>query len=121
MPPYPTIEAEVTFLTTEEGGRKRMPVWLGYMPHLVVQPPHIRIATYVNGVGAEDYLGVVFLAGPEPFVSGQPFSVKLGLAYYPEVNYSELQEGATFTIREGGRIVGFGKVLGGLPFPASSG
>lgn len=119
--PYPTVEAEVTFLSTEDGGRNCMPVWLGYKPHLVVQSPDVRVAMYVKGVSAEDYLGVIFLAGPEPFVAGQTFSVKLGLGYHPEVNYIALQEGATFTIREGGRIVGYGKVLQGISIPVNCG
>ncbi len=31
--------------------------------------------------------------------------------YYPRVDYSALQTGVTFTVREGGRIVGHGVVV----------
>jgi len=33
------------------------------------------------------------------------------LVYFPEVSYSHVEEGATFTIREGSRVVGHGVVL----------
>ncbi len=35
----------------------------------------------------------------------------LRLMYYPRVDYSTLQTGVTFTVREGGRIVGHGVVV----------
>jgi len=35
----------------------------------------------------------------------------MDLMYYPASTYEELQPGATFTIREGAKVVGYGKVL----------
>ena len=35
----------------------------------------------------------------------------LELMYHPDLPYSDVQPGATFTVREGGRIVGHGVVL----------
>lgn len=39
------------------------------------------------------------------------FIVTMGLVYYPVVDYSALVQGAVFTIREGPRIVGHGRVV----------
>ena len=115
MTNQPTIEAEVTFLSPEAGGRSPPDLSAaGYKPHLVVQPPEVRSAIIVDDYGVEPYLGVVFLTGPAQTTAGQPNRVTLLLGYYPEVDYSALRDGATFTIREGGKIVGFGRVLRGL-------
>jgi hypothetical protein len=108
------VEAEVTFLTREEGGRVKMPDLSAgrYMPHLVVQPPDIRKVVMTEGnIGNEDYLGVAFISGPPQYTAGQPGRFTCELLYYPEVRYEALQEGATFTVREGAKIVGFGKVI----------
>lgn len=115
MTTTPTIEAEVTFLSPEAGGRSRPPNLSagGYMPHLVVQPPDVREAKCEGGVCTESYLGVVFLSGPAQFVAGQSSRVTMQLGYHPAVDYGALRDGATFTIREGGKIVGFGRVLRG--------
>ena len=115
MTTRPTIEAEVTFLSPDAGGRARPPDLsaAGYKPHLVVQPPDVRTAVSEGGFGVEPYLGVVFLSGPAQPTAGQPSRVTLLLGYYPEVDYRALRGGATFTVREGGKVVGFGKVLRG--------
>ncbi|MBA4148962.1 MAG: hypothetical protein H0X66_12670 [Verrucomicrobia bacterium] len=89
----------MTFLTKAEGGRDRPPVLTTpklYRPHLVV--------------GGGEYLGVIFLAAPEFIEPQQSFVATLGLAYHPQVDYSALVPGAEFTVREGARIVGRGRV-----------
>ncbi len=63
----------------------------------------------------ENYMGVSFLPRLESVSPGEPFTAELALMYYPNVDYSELVPGATFTIREGGKIVGTGKVLARKP------
>lgn len=101
----------MTFLPLDEGGRQHLPgppFTSQYRPHLVVQSPDIRQAD-----GNEDYLGVCFLDGPSEYSAGQADLFILGLMY-PEVDYSALCEGATFTVREGLVIVGFGKVMSRL-------
>ncbi len=82
-----------------------------YMPHVVVEPPDVRIvAKDSRGYGTDDYLGVRFVAGPIEVRPNQQVSCSLKLMYFPHVNYDSLQVGATFTIREGGKVVGFGVV-----------
>lgn len=113
MSEKPILEVEATFLTIEQGGRKLMPD-LGagrYMPHLVVQPPEVRTAVVEGNVGVEDYLGVAFIAGPMPVVAGQPALFTIESMYHPSVSYESLDVGATFTIREGARVIGYGTVL----------
>ncbi len=109
----PIIEVEATFLASEQGGRQLMPD-LGagrYMPHLVVQPPGVRTAVVEGNHGVEDYLGIAFVAGPEPVIAGRSGHFTIELLYHPSVNYEPLQEGTTFTIREGGHVVGYGTVV----------
>lgn len=115
MSESPTILVEVTFLLPEEGGRSRPPSLLsGYGPHLVVQIPDVRQAAVVGNVLTEAYLGVYFMPQPGETIAGQPLWCILALVYHPGVDYSTLQNGATFTIREGPHVVGFGTVLEGL-------
>lgn len=113
MTTQPTIEVEVTFLSTEAGGRAHPPDLLAtcYKPHLVVQSPDVREAVYEGVFRVEPYLGVVFISGPAQPTAGQSSRVTLLLGYYPNVDYGALRDGATFTVREGGKVVGFGKVL----------
>jgi hypothetical protein len=42
---------------------------------------------------------------------GDSAEVSLALMYFPDDAYDEVQPGATFTLREGPLIVGFGVVL----------
>ena len=58
-----------------------------------------------------EYLGVWFTSGPGDHAPGAPFRCVLALMYYPQVDYAALQSGATFTIRDGPQVVGFGTVL----------
>ena len=63
-----------------------------------------------KGVGTEDYLGVVFVAQDGPLQYEKELLAEVETVY-SGINYSSLKTGATFTIREGGSIVGNGKVL----------
>ena len=58
----PKVQADVTFLTTEDGGRQTAPnLCHEYRPHIVVQSPEVRQAQVdESGVGCEAYLGVCF-------------------------------------------------------------
>jgi translation elongation factor EF-Tu-like GTPase len=108
------IAAKVTFLTTEQGGRKH-PAWNSrkYRPHVVVGDPTRRQAeTAEDGrTLTESYLGVCFDGDGEEMQQGTEHEVSLLLAYYPAVEYENLVQGATFTLREGGKIVGYGEVV----------
>src|SRR5215207_11461796 len=107
-------EAEVTFLPSSEGGRETPPmlVWGSgsYRPHVVVGDPKQRRAVTAGNRIQETYLGVVFLSGPEAVAFSEPIWVEMGLLYYPNPMYDTLIPGATFTIREGPKVVGFGEV-----------
>lgn len=107
------IEAEVTFLHESEGGRKEPPSHLsggGYRPHLVVGDPNQRRAITIGNEIQETYLGVAFLSGPEKVEPGESFIAELVLMYWPHPMYDSLVPGATFTIREGAQVVGYGQV-----------
>jgi len=92
----PYVIAEVTFLPPQKGGRKSMP-FAGYMPHVVVECE-------------DDFLGVRFADNPSEHF-GVPAKVRLILMYYPHVNYSKLKKDIAFSIKEGGRTVGSGRVI----------
>jgi translation elongation factor EF-Tu-like GTPase len=107
------IEAEVTFLPESEGGRKEPPPHLsggGYRPHLVVGDPKQRRAIAIGNEIQETYLGVAFLSGPEKVEPGESFMAELVLMYWPHPVYDSLVPGATFTVREGAKVVGYGQV-----------
>ena len=108
------IQAKVTFLTEDEGGRKS-PAWNfdKYRPHVVVGDPDQREALVAEDgrTAAETYLGVCFDGDGKEMLPGKQYEVSLVLMYFGTVEYEELVSGATFTIREGHRIVGFGEVL----------
>lgn len=114
-PARPIITADVVFLRAEEGGRSLPPVFDGqhtYRPHIVIQGRDVRrSATDADGVNRERYQGVAFLEGPSPYAPGHAGQFALELMYYPDLPYSDVQPGATFTAREGGKIVGHGVVL----------
>ena len=105
------ILAEVVFFPPP-AGRSRLPKDLGsgfYMPHLVVGPfDPTQLAR-----PEDDYLGIVFLSGPDDLEADKPVEVQLGLLY-DQVDYSRLIPSAEFTIREGGKTVGKGRVTKGL-------
>lgn len=102
----PVIMAEITFLRTDEGGRRTMPtldIPARYMPHIVIQDRDVRQAIIGrDGVLREDYQGVAFLNGPPNFSLGDTGKFQLLLMNYPKALYADVQPGATFTIREGG-------------------
>jgi len=57
----------------------------------------------------ENYLGMVFISQDEPLEEKE---IKATVSKtYPDINYSTLMPGTTFTIREGTKIVGNGCVL----------
>ncbi len=109
----PVVNAKVTFLRTEAGGRRTAPdLCCGrYMPHIVVQPPDVRSAALdADGVNREPYQGVRFVDGPREYGLGASALASFELMYFPSNRYDEVVAGATFTIREGGHVVGFGQV-----------
>jgi len=117
MKSIPVVKALVTFLTPQEGGRTGDTFDSDqYRPHLVVGDPDQRaVSTDDAGTSTEDYLGVQFTGPGSKLVPGESSSVTLGLVYHPRVDYSALVPGATFTIREGGTVVGYGRVVEELP------
>ena len=114
MEEQPKIEAEITFLSEADGGRKSPPSILSgcvYRPHLVVGDPKQRRAITSGNASLEKYIGVAFSSCPEKVEANIPFTAQLELIYYPDPIYDALVLGATFTIREGAKIVGYGRVM----------
>lgn len=109
----PIIKAEVTFLPESEGGRKTKPfLTQNYMPHIVIQSHDSHEAIVDNNkISQEEYLGICFLEATTDYSFGETINVTLDLMYHPRVDYRAMQSDATFTIREGGKIVGHGRVI----------
>ncbi len=59
----------------------------------------------------ENYLSVMFVGGKDAIKPGESAEMSLALMYFPEEPHNEVGSGATFTIREGPGIVGFGVIL----------
>ena len=137
MTDAPRMECEVTFLSEEEGGRKTgLPTLSGniYRPLLVIGDPSQRKAiverrkvpvTYSDGTTGEVWsdnclvemnLRVLFESGPDDAQIGKPLIERLAFpSWSASPEWENLQPGATFTIREGSNIVGYGKALRWLP------
>jgi hypothetical protein len=115
MNELPLVEAEVTFIPESKGGRHTPPslVFAGgsYRPHIVVGDPNQRRAVLVGNEIQETYLGILFESGPTSVEFDVSIFAKFYLLYYPQVAYEAVIPGATFTIREGAKIVGFGRVI----------
>lgn len=111
------IEVELTLLKAEDGGRKH-PLFQKdeeafYRPHIVIGSALQRDPIFKPGTRHidEEYLGVQFRPCQQRLYPGDTAELILDLMYYPEVNYSKAKPAAEFTLREGGQIVGFGKVI----------
>ena len=109
----PRVKAQITFLPPSEGGRGHLPTDFSdghYRPHVVVGDPTQRKVLLVDNFAQETYLGVTFVDGPSNVVAGESFLAELALMYWPNVSYDSLVPGASFTLREGPHIIGFGTV-----------
>jgi hypothetical protein len=106
----PVVQARVTLLSELGHGRRLLNTGQ-YRPHIVIGPQSQRVATRTGKTLTEKYLGVMFVGGPEGMSPGDSAEVSLALMYFPDDAYDEVQPGATFTLREGPLIVGFGVVL----------
>ena len=110
----PRIKAKITFYPESESGRSTLPQDLSsgkYRPHLVVGDPNQLRALVMDGGKTETYLGVAFVGGPVEIIAGESFHAELALAYWPNIAYDALIPGATFTVREGPHVVGYGAVV----------
>lgn len=111
----PTITVDLVFVGREEGGRQ-LPPEMGhpgrYRPHIVLQDRSARgPISNERSVPTEEYLGVAFVAGPTSVRIGETARCTLELCYFPNVPYSGVEAGATFTIREGASVVGHDVVI----------
>lgn len=100
MPRLFYIDAEVTFVDSMEGGRK-------YPLHLDHPEARYRPHIVINDI----YLGVEFQPQDLTIHPGDKAKVRLGLMFYPAREYDVVQPGATFTIREGAKVIGYGRVV----------
>ena len=105
----PVVEAKVTLLPELSRGRQGLSSGK-YRPHIVIGPESQRVAIRDGNRLTENYLGVMFVGGPDSMDPGDAANVKLALMYFPEYPYDEVQPGATFTVREGPLIVGYGVI-----------
>lgn len=108
------FEAEVTFIPKSEGGRSTLPLSgienYSYRPHIVLGDPNRRKAVMEGNYITERYIGVAFHSFPEDLEFNKPFRTELVLVF-PQPGYAEtIVKGATFTLREGASIVGYGVV-----------
>jgi hypothetical protein len=122
MAVLPHARASLTFLSHEEGGRTCVPPiealrGYRYRPHIVIGDPTLR-ETRVDLLnraqliyeGDGEYLGIAFGDSCSTPEAGKEIEVEFAFMYFPQVTYSEAIPGATFTLREGARIIGFGTI-----------
>lgn len=108
----PFIKSKLVFL---KGKRQTVPNLRSgkYRPHIVIGDTNQREPITQPGTNmiTETYLGIVVTEGPESFNFEDEVEVKMVLAYFGTVDYHNAQIGQTFTLREGGNIVGYGKII----------
>jgi translation elongation factor EF-Tu-like GTPase len=90
----PDIEAEITFLKTDEGGRESYAL-SGYRPQFFYR--------------GEDHVAVQEFVDKERVYPGETVTVRLDLLH-PELLSDHIRLGDQFEIREGLRTVGLGKI-----------
>ena len=107
-----TVLVEIAFLPPEEGGKIQPPdLRERYSPHIVIQERTIREPVLKgDGSSAEAYLPVD-LSSSQDVGFSTPFKCNMLLLYHPQVSYEGVRQGSEFTIREGARIIGHGRVL----------
>ncbi|MBK9940612.1 MAG: hypothetical protein IPP13_03190 [Kouleothrix sp.] len=98
------IEAEITFLTTEQGGRKT-PAFSGYRPQF-----------YYDG---HDWDAVHDYGDIAQVAPGQTVTAFLSFLS-PEYHIDRLYPGKEFQLREGQRVIGCGRVTKILDLPESA-
>jgi len=106
------IETEITFLSKSEGGRDipdGILRGISWRPHIVIGDPSQRQAVIEGDQYTEAYLLVAFCDGPQHVEPGQPARTTMALLS-PKTDYSAAVPGATFTMRDADRIVGYGKI-----------
>jgi hypothetical protein len=106
----PRIGAEITFLRTDEGGKKIPPQFPGYwfLHVVVVQDRNFRTRP------GEVYHAVIILDAPSNFKlgdTGRFILVILVPMHYPDDPCDELQPGVAFIAQEGSRVTAHGVVL----------
>jgi hypothetical protein len=84
------------------------------MPHIVIGDPEQREAIKIGNKPTENYLGVWVTDAPDELSPGQTSEVTLKLMYWPKESYTDVKAGATFTVREGSNMIGFGTVLNSI-------
>jgi translation elongation factor EF-Tu-like GTPase len=90
------VVAHLKMKPEAEGGR-HAPFTEGYRPHFVIPP---------DG----EYLCVTAIQCPGPVAPGDEVDVEFHLDYHPRVDYSALQVGTQFEMREGSRAVATGRI-----------
>ncbi len=105
----PRVRAAIMMLSELE--HSRWPNRGLYMPHIVIGNPRQREAQMSGNTISERYLGVLVEGAPDEMIPGKAAEVTLRLMYWPEERYDGVVTGATFTLREGPKVVGFGHSL----------
>lgn len=107
------MECAVTFLSEANGGRKAPPVLNGgiFRPGTVIGDPSQRRAILdEHNHDTQAHFGITFESGPRVVPRDAEFIATAFLTFYPGVDYKEYVPGATFTMREGHKVVGFGTI-----------
>ncbi|HOM02004.1 MAG TPA: hypothetical protein PLH43_04160 [Acetivibrio sp.] len=91
----PDIEAVISFLKTEDGGRSR-PCTSGYRPAHLIKDDYLTTGTH-NYFGKDEVLPGETVTGTITFIT-------------PEAYPQSLWEGKVINIQEGSMIIGYAKV-----------
>src|SRR5690348_139875 len=85
----PVVQGKITLSSKLSRGRNGLGTGQ-YRPHIVVEP-WTEDATVQDGkVITDNYLGVMFVGGPDALEPGESAEVSLALMYYPHEAYSKI-------------------------------
>ena len=107
----PRIRASVTLLPDLQRGRNNSK--RGYRPLLVIGPTTQRVAKKEGNRLSELHHAIIICDDGITIEPGQTVELTIALSNYrePDCRYEEFVPEATFTVREGAKIVGYGTVL----------
>jgi hypothetical protein len=107
------LDVEVTFLKPEHGGKSLRPnLSAGTYQTVIIAGRRDQLSEAERlGRGSASLFGVQFRDGPEVAELGHPHRVVIRSLVYP-AGIEEVANAGAFTVCEGTRVVGHGRVLG---------
>jgi hypothetical protein len=108
----PWVTATIQFPVARGGRHAELDLSSGYPPHIIIQPHNMTAGSMIPAdVPGDAYKGVRIFGGPKNYELGTEVTVSMDLMYHPKVSYEAVVPPEAFVVVEGGRIVGWGRII----------